>query len=381
MSNFSKIAIAAVAVCGLAACTENARIDAVVENAPSSEVIVKLLDVNTFTVLDTVSTNARGELSYKLDVKKGQPEFVYLFYKDTKIASLLLQAGDRVRVMSDTLGRYSVEGSEESVKLAEVEKNLSEAMLSMNRLADRIVAEAEAGRKTDELNRELTKTYVDYYRKSLRYVLENSHSLTVVPVMFQMLDVNMPVFSQATDALHFASAADSLETVYPDSRYVKALRTEAEKRFNLMELQRRIDDAEAVGFPDIELPDLNGEMRKLSEVDSKLILVHFWDSSDAAQKMLNQDALADVYRDYHKKGFEIYQVALSPDKTAWAQVVKKQDMPWINVCDIRGMASPLIAMYGLSALPTSFIIGEGELSNAAFSDEASLRRLLDKNLK
>lgn len=373
--------MAACAACCLAACTENARIDAVVENAPSSEVIVKLLDVNTFTVLDTVSTNAKGELSYKLDVKKGQPEFVYLFYKDTKIASLLLQAGDKVRVMSDTLGRYSIEGSEESVKLAEVEKNLAEAMLSMNRLADRIVAEAEAGRKTDELNRELTKTYVDYYRKSLRYVLENSHSLTVVPVMFQMLDVNMPVFSQPTDALHFASAADSLETVYPDSRYVKALRAEAEKRFNLMELQRRIDDAEAVGFPDIELPDLNGEIRKLSEVESKLILVHFWDSSDAAQKMLNQDALADVYRDYHKKGFEIYQVALSPDKTAWAQVVKKQDMPWINVCDIRGTASPLIAMYGLSALPTSFIIGEGELSNAAFSDEASLRRLLDKNLK
>ena len=77
------------------ACGDNARVDGQLSDAPSSEVIVKLLDVNRFEVLDTISTDAAGKFSYKVELAKGDPEFVYVFYKDTKIASLLLQAGER----------------------------------------------------------------------------------------------------------------------------------------------------------------------------------------------------------------------------------------------------------------------------------------------
>ena len=69
----------------MAACTPTAKIDGAIEDAPSSEVIVKLLNVNRYEVLDTVSTDASGRFSYKVDVEKGQPEFVYVFYKDTKV--------------------------------------------------------------------------------------------------------------------------------------------------------------------------------------------------------------------------------------------------------------------------------------------------------
>ena len=66
---------------------------------------MKLLDINRYEVLDTVATDAAGKFSYKVDVKEGQPEFIYVFYKDTKIVSLLLEAGDNVTVEADTLGK------------------------------------------------------------------------------------------------------------------------------------------------------------------------------------------------------------------------------------------------------------------------------------
>ena len=78
-----------------AACTNIAKIEGVID-APSSEVVVKLLDMNRYSVLDTVATDAEGRFAYKVDIEKGQPEFVYIFHKDTKVASLLLEAGDEI---------------------------------------------------------------------------------------------------------------------------------------------------------------------------------------------------------------------------------------------------------------------------------------------
>ena len=376
MSRFSKSLIFLAAALLMAACTPGAKIDGTVESAPSSEVIVKLLDVNRYEVVDTVATDAAGRFSCKVDVQKGQPEFFYVFYKDTKIASLLLEAGDKVAVTADTLGNYTVEGSEESQKLAQVEKEYASAIGRLSSLALKMDAASEG--EMAELRRALGKEYVEYYRSRVRYVLQNSTSLTSVPVLYQHFGADLPVFSQTTDAIHFLNVSDSLAKVYPESKYVKALKKEAERRFGYLELESYFKNAETVGYPDIELPDINAKKIKLSEIDSKVIMIYFWSAADASQKMFNLDVLKSLYEDYNGKGFEIYQISLDIDKASWAQVVKKQELPWINVCDSRGADSPYVRTYNIAALPSAFIIADGELVDGQIVDEKSLRKLLDK---
>ena len=380
MSRFSKFVKLAAAAALVAACTPAAKIDGVVESAPSSEVIVKLLDVNRYEVLDTVKTDASGRFSYKVDVEKGQPEFLYIFYKDTKIASLLLESGDAVMVTSDTLGFYEVEGSDECVKLAQVENDHAATMGRLGAISSRI-EKATDPEVVSALAKDMTREYVQYYRNSVKYVLQNSKSLTSVPVLYQNFGADLPVFAQSTDALHFRTVADSLETVYPESKYVKALRKEAERRSGYLELQAKLANAEEIGYPDIELPDINARKIKLSEVDAKVIMVYFWSATDANQKMFNLDVLKSLYDDYHKRGFEIYQVALDPDKASWAQVVKQQNLPWINVCDGLGGNSPYVLTYNLAGLPSAYIICDGDLVDGQVVDEKSLRKLIDKLLK
>ena len=380
MSRFSKSIMLMAAAAAMAACTTGAKIDGTVETAPSSEVIVKLLDINRYQVLDTVATDASGRFSYKVEVEKGQPEFIYLFYKDTKIASLLLEAGDKVDVKADTLGNFAVEGSEESLKLAAVEKDHADAYGRLAAIASKLEKAVDA-EEVAALNRQISKEYVDYYRNCVKYVLANSKSLTAVPVLYQNFGADLPVFAQNTDAIHFMNVSDSLAAVYPESKYVKALKKEAERRYGYLELEARLQDAQEVGFPDIVLPDINAQKIKLSEVDSKVIMVYFWTVNDAAQKMFNLDFLKSIYDDYHKKGFEIYQIALDPDKTQWAQVVKQQNLPWINVCDALGADSPYVTLYNLAALPAAFIIADGDLVDGQVVDEKSLRKLLDKLTK
>lgn len=370
MSRFSKLLLAVALLAASISCTRTARIKGTIQSAPSSEVVVKLLDVNKYKVLDTVSTDEKGRFAYKVKVEKGQPEFVYIFNSEKKMASLLLKAGDRVKIAADTLGSVVVEGSEESVRLAQVEHDYAVAKASMKALSEKIsnASEDEAAQLTGKLSEE----YVQYYRSRVKYVMQNSTSLTVVPVLFQTLTSTLPVFGQYTDAIHFTNAADSLETVYPDSKYVKALRNEAKNRMTQMELANRISHADQVDYLDIELPDINGKKVRLSDVHKKLTLVYFWSAEDVSQNIFNIDVLKPVYEEFHSRGFDIYQVSLDIDNGKWASVVKGQGLPWTNVSDVSGNESRYITAYNLTKLPAAFMIGGNGMSGAKITDVKSL---------
>jgi hypothetical protein len=62
-----------------ASCGRTAKIEGTVADAPSSKLVVKALDVNKYQVLDTVATDAAGRFTYKVNLEKGQPEFVYVY--------------------------------------------------------------------------------------------------------------------------------------------------------------------------------------------------------------------------------------------------------------------------------------------------------------
>ena len=366
MSRSSNILAALAAVFFVVSCGPKAVIDGNIEAFASSDVVVKLLDVNKYKVLDTVAVNASGKFTYELEMEEGQPEFVYIFHEDSKVASLLLEAGDKVSVVADPTGNVVVTGSDESARLAEVEKAHADILEVFNALQNDSQALAQA--------------YVQYYRNRVKYVVENSTSLTVVPVLYQSL-YDLPLFSQQTDAIIFSNTADSLEMVYPDSKYVKALRAEAERRYAYFEFQNKLENAESIGYPEIVLPDLNARNVKLSDMKSKVVMIYFWSAANAAQNAFNVDVLKPLYDEYHGRGFDIYQVSFDVDKALWAAAIKGQELPWTNVCDSRGLASPYISTYNIPALPVAFILADGELVDGQIVDEKSLRKLLDKLLK
>ena len=370
MRNYRKLFIAAAVLAAVSSCSDKVRISGTVEGAPDSKVVIKQLSGSGFNVLDTVKTDSKGSYSYKMEVKKGQPEFVYVFDGDTKLASLILQKGDKVKVVSDAKGTYSVEGSEESSKLKQVEDEFS---AFMNDFAAAVQSGDNAG---------VSRKYVEYYRSRVKYILENSKSLSSIPVLYQKINDDFPVFSQGTDAVLFRSIHDSLMTVYPESRYVTALGKEAERRLNGLSIEQRLLNATEAGFHDLDLPGLDGNKRKLSDISSKVVMVHFWQASDATQKMFNQDVLLPLYKAYNPKGFEIYSISLDTDKGVWASAVKSQALPWVNVCDGMGAATPAVSLYNIpSGLPCAYLIVDGSLKPESLSTEKELRAFLAANLK
>ncbi len=377
-----RLLCAALAAALLTSCGSKAVIEGVVTDAPDSDVIVSLLDVNRYQVLDTVKTDAQGRYTYKLEMKEGQPEFIYLFHGAKRIASLLLQKDDKVKVTSDTLGNYSVTGSPECDRLAEVERTQAEFgnkfAATQAQLADMDASSPEAA----VLRADLSRQYIAYYRDRVKYVLENSKSLTVVPVLYESIGGTLPVFGQTTDAIHFRNISDSLKTVYPESRYVKALEQEAARRTSYLEMDNRLRNAAEVNYIDIAMPDVKGNTVKLSEVEGKVVMVDCWASEIAEQKMFNLDVVKPVYADYKDKGFEIYAVSLDTDKAKWATTVRNQELDWINVCDGRGSASPVVTTYNVQSIPSLFFLVDGDLvSSTGVRNEATLRSFLAAHLR
>ena len=366
MKKCNKLAALALAALALSACADKAGIRGTLADAPNRKIAVKQLDINTFRDLDSVKTGADGSFRYDVKVAKGQPEFIYLFYGDTRIAALLLEKGERVTVEADTLGRYTVSGSKGSEELAKVDRAYADFIAALQAHADEPTAQ--------------TRDYLQHYRADLKYVLEHPYSMTVVPVLFERLG-DASIFSMTTDAIMFRNAADSLLTVYPESRYVKALSKEADRRLKILEIENQLKDAPVAAYPDIVLPDIKGERKALSEVDAKVVLVHFWDVNDAAQKMQNLDALMPLYKDFNKRGFEIYSICVTPDKPEWASTVLAQKLPWINVNDGLGGASPAVITYSVDSVPNSFLIVNGELNTKPISGLEGLRRELANLLR
>ncbi|MGN0195719.1 MAG: redoxin domain-containing protein [Candidatus Cryptobacteroides sp.] len=362
-------------------CSNGARIEGVIADAPSSDVEVRLLDVNRYIVLDTVKTDKSGAFKYKVPVGKGRPEFIYLFRGDTRVASLLLQKGDRVKVSADTLGNYSVTGSPETEKLISVERDEADFAAKFIATTARLDDLDPSSEEAVQVRRDLAKQYIAYYRSRVIYLMDNPYSLTVIPVLYQQVAENLPLFSQPTDAIHFRNACDSLKKVYPDSRYVKALEEETRRRQHLMDLNMKIQSASESGYPDLELPDIRGQKVRLSSIDAKIVIVYFWTASSAGQKMMNLDFLLPVYETYRDKGLEIYAVSLDTDKGVWANAVKNQKLNWVNVCDGLGTASPALTLYNVPSVPYAYLIKDGDLvTDANVSDEASLRKYLKANL-
>ncbi len=97
--------------------------------------------------------------------------------------------------------------------------------------------------------------------------------------------------------------------------------------------------------------------------------------------MFNLDVVKPVYEEFKDKGFEIYAVSLDTDKTRWASTVRNQDLKWVNVCDGRGTASPVVTTYNVQSIPSLFFLIDGEMVTGEVRNEATLRSFLSSKLR
>ncbi|MDQ8004897.1 MAG: TlpA disulfide reductase family protein [Pedobacter sp.] len=131
------------------------------------------------------------------------------------------------------------------------------------------------------------------------------------------------------------------------------------------ELAQRIEanGLTAVGKP-APLFTQNNEVGKpvsLASFKGKVVLVEFWASWCGPCREENPN-LVKQYKTYHDKGFEIISVSLDHVKQSWLEAIEKDGLEWAHVSDLKGWNNEVGRLYGVRAVPASFLVdAEGKI--------------------
>ena len=121
----------------------------------------------------------------------------------------------------------------------------------------------------------------------------------------------------------------------------------------------------AVGtqFVDFEMQTPEGKAVKLSDYvgKGKVVLVDFWASwcGPCRREMPN---LVETYAKYKGKNFEIVGVSLDQDGAAWKEAIKKMNMTWPQMSDLKFWQSEGAQLYAVNSIPHTVLIdGSGKI--------------------
>lgn len=134
--------------------------------------------------------------------------------------------------------------------------------------------------------------------------------------------------------------------------------------------------------PDFSLPDSNGRIVSLKELQGKVVLIDFW-ASWCTPCRRNNPKLAKIYSQWHAYGLEILGVSLDEDLKNWKTAITQDKMEWLQVIDTKGWESAVAESYHVNAIPASFLVDKHgtllKISPEGRMLESEIRRLLKKS--
>ena len=134
--------------------------------------------------------------------------------------------------------------------------------------------------------------------------------------------------------------------------------------------------------PDFTLNTPDGKSVTLSEFypKNKVTMIDFWASWCGPCRAFNP-TLVEIYKKYHKLGFDIIGVSLDRDHDAWVKGIKDDKLTWTHVSDLKFWQSEVGQLYHVSFIPqNTFVDAEGNIIGRKVSEE-DLESFLDEHLK
>lgn len=190
---------------------------------------------------------------------------------------------------------------------------------------------------------------------------------------------------------HIPSGISDMLMAYNWSKYTDEQKAElmalfAEKgpempNYKKFVAQKKAEESTGIGsqYTDIVMQTPEGKTIKVSDYVSKnkYTLIDFW-ASWCGPCLCEMPNVVKAYTNYHDKGLEIVGVSLDNKKDAWVNAIKKQNMPWPHMSDLKGWECAGAAAYNVKAIPANVLISQdGKIIAKDLREEALQEKLAE----
>lgn len=381
MSKKSYIAAVLISA-GFAACNRGPvfNVEGEISGAEGKMLYIEHSSIEGVVGLDSAKLGGDGRYHFS-EARPEAPDF-YRLRIDDRIINFVVDSTETVNISSDYntfSSGYSVTGSESNVKIKELSLLQADLQAKVNELNK---SGMPAGLAQDSLFR-MIESYKNDVKRN--YIFKEPDKASSYFALFQQLNGFM-IFnplSNKEDVKCFAAVATSLNHNYPHAdrsrnlynMVIKGMKNTRTPQTKTLEISE--DMINETSIIDIPLKDINGETKHLTDYKGKVVLIDFtaYGTPSSGARTL---ALRELYNKYSSQGLVIYQVSLDTDEHFWKTAC--DNLPWVCVRDPQGPYSTYVSIYGVTALPTAFLVNRNnELVlrlNEKSDIEAEIKKLL-----
>lgn len=329
----------------------------VVAGADGQLMYLENVGISNVVTLDSIKLAPGGKFKFT-EKRPEYPDF-YRLRLNNQLINFAVDSTETISFVADAgtfATSYSVEGSENSKAI----KAITLAQLDANQAISRLRKEYEDKMISDTTYRMKVLAAADAYKEVARkYIYSAPMSTAAYFALFQQIDgwLFFDLYDRK-DVKAYGAVATSYNHTYPESPRSKHLYNLTLQSMKVLRAQRPVDysnvETKEISFLDIELPDVRGEVVKLSTVaPGKVVLINFTAYQTEWSPALNM-ALGELYTKYHDQELEIYQVSLDSDFHFWRNGAS--NLPWVTVHDPQSVYSQVAGLYNVKQLPALFIL-------------------------
>lgn len=343
----------------LSACNNSSdfTVKGVVAGADGQLMYLENVGISNVVTLDSIKLAPGGKFKFT-EKRPEYPDF-YRLRLNNQLINFAVDSTETISFVADAgtfATSYSVEGSENSKAI----KAITLAQLDANQAISRLRKEYEDKMISDTTYRMKVLAAADAYKEvAWKYIYSAPMSTAAYFALFQQID-GLLFFDlyDRKDVKAYGAVATSYNHTYPESPRSKHLYNLTLQSMKVLRAQRPVDysnvETKEISFLDIELPDVRGEVVKLSTVaPGKVVLINFTAYQTEWSPALNM-ALGELYTKYHDQELEIYQVSLDSDFHFWRNGAS--NLPWVTVHDPQSVYSQVAGLYNVKQLPALFIL-------------------------
>lgn len=373
---------AALLFAGVTACNNEPafKVQGEVTDAADKMLYLEQTGLDGIVALDSVELGSNGTFSFSA-ARPEAPDFYRLRIED-KVINFSVDSTETVEVKADYKSfatDYNIQGSESNQKIKELVLLQTDLQERVNKLAQSGIP---VGIVQDSLSR-----MVNAYKNNVKrnYIFVGPNKPYAYFALFQVLNGYMifDPLNNKEDVKCFAAVATSMNNLYPHAdrsrnlynMVIKGMKNTRAPQVKPLDIPA--DKIQETSIIDIPLMDINGTTRHLTDLKGKVVLIDFtaYGSAESGARNL---LLREIYDKYAPQGLEIYQISLDTDEHFWKTAA--DNLPWICVRDPQGPYSTYVNLYGVTKLPTAFLVSRNNELSMRIGEKTNLEEAIKKLL-